>query len=124
MKKIILNALVGVLFSSQAFAAGTLTCTAEDGSSLSAIVNNQEGSVPHQFSLRIRSGEEKRYPEAWAHFQSSKQFTNGHVETEVVERLVVVDPTEGILVTIMKDGSDYIFIDQTGSYSASCEFGY
>lgn len=124
MKNAITTLLVGILLSANAMAAGTLTCTAEDGSSLRAIVNGEEGSVPHQFSLRIRSGEFKNYPDAWAQFESSRTFINGHHQQEVLERLIVVDPTEGILVTILKDGNGYNFIDQTGSYSAECEFGY
>jgi hypothetical protein len=124
MKKLILTALAGLIFNSQAYAAGTLTCTAEDGSSLQAIVNNQEGSVPHQFSLKIRSGEFKRYPNAWANYESSRSFFNGHVSEEQVKKLIVVDPQEGILVVILKTDFGYSFTDQTGSYSADCEFGY
>jgi len=124
MKMKLIALLVGMVIGAQAFAAGTLTCTAEDGSELRATVGSLQGSMPHQFSLRIRSGEFKDYHNAWAHFESSKTFVNGYQPEAVLQKLIVVDPQEGILVTIFKNQTDYSFIDQTGSYSAECEFGY
>jgi len=85
-------------------------------------VNNEDGSVPHQFKLRIREGALKNYPNARAkYYESEKKFFGGHAQEETIKLLVVQDPQDGI-IAIIKDGST--LIDNSGVYSADCKFEY
>jgi hypothetical protein len=120
MKNLLLSLIT--LSSISTFAAGTLNCSSEDGSELHAIINNETGSVPTQFKMKVRDGKLVSYPDATAsYYESSKNFINGEGEEEKIKLLVVSNAAKGI-IAVIKDGD--ILIDRTGTYSAKCEFGY
>ncbi len=117
MKKLIIIATV--LFSVNVFAAGTIDCTAEDGSSIKGIVNNQQGSVPTQVEYSVRGSSFK--PATVINYISTKAFANGSVEEEQVQTIAIIDSETGELATVVTNGS---LIDKTGAYSVTCSFGY
>ena len=105
--------------SFNAFAAGTLDCTSEDGSSMSAIVNLEAGSVPHQVKYRVRSGELR--DAVVLQYLSTVNFSNGFAGEEVVKTIALRDKESGQLAMVITDGT---LIDSTGTYSAECTMGY
>lgn len=108
MKIIALLALT-VFSALHANAAATLSCRAEDGTTIQAVESADDGRL-HNIKLSVRGSSFVDYPAAYV----ARIETNG----STVTNLVVIDPTEGILVTVIGN----VLYDVTGSYEVeSCE---
>ena len=104
--------LFGFLISSNAFAASTLFCDAEDGTTITAVESPDQQGVFFNIEISIRGGKRKPYPKAYA---SQFKDSNGDVSF-----MVITDPVEGILI-VVNDGT---LIDSTGAYEIdSCTVG-
>lgn len=122
MKKFFLTLSSLSFLTLNTYAGGTITCTSEEGSSLTAIVNGDSGSVPTEFKMKIREGKEVELTRASvAYYETGRKFINGSAGDEFIKLLVVKNSLQEI-VAIVKDGE--ILIDKSGVYSAECEFGY
>jgi len=119
MKKFLLLLALPALMSTASFGAANLSCNAEDGSAIKAIVNNQAGSVPTQITYRIRGSELK--PGTTLHYISSKTFLNGSAGEEKIKTFAIRDAKTKHLAAVITNDS---FIDKTGVYSVSCSFEY
>ncbi len=112
MKTFLLLSLM--LSATNSFAAARLSCSAEDGSKVTATESADDNgkSVLFDIKVSVRGESEKSYPNAYA---AKLEEQNG-----VIKFLVVTDPEEGILM-VVKDKS---LTDRSGSYSVeSCEIG-
>ena len=118
MKKLVI-AIITLMVSNYAFAAGTLNCVAEDGSAIRAIVNGEQGSVPHQVEYSIRGSKFKAA--TVLQYISGRAFFNGSVQEEKVETLAIRDTKTGELAMVISKNT---LMDKTGTYSVTCSFGY
>lgn len=117
MRKYILLAFCALQVNS--FASGTLECVSEDGSSIRASINNQDGSVPTGVEYSSKGGSFR--PATVLQYISKRVFFNGSAQKEEIQTLAFRDTQTGELAAVLTNGS---YIDRAGAYSSICSFEY
>lgn len=114
--------LMTLAMAQSGFAAGTFSCQTSHHVSMRSTVNNEAGSVPFDFSFAKGRTAYMSYPDAVAsHYESAIEYTNGKAPREVVKLLVITDKNKGVLAVIRNEN---VYVDQTGAYTAKCQFEY